>query len=195
MMKSVLALDTGGTPRKWISTRETVEYILAEQVIWTMGNTITVYRSTLQGDGRQTVVEVPPIIAVHGREKRALNRQVSLTNRTLFGRDRNMCCYCGRQYSNHNHLSRDHVIPRSRGGTDDWMNVVTSCLNCNAYKGNRTLAESHMNMLYLPYVPSHHENMILQNRNILQDQMEYLLSGVPSRSRIWEKHKMELVKC
>jgi hypothetical protein len=41
-----------------------------------------------------------------------------------------------------------------------------------------------MELLYLPYVPSHFENMILQNRNILADQMEYLIAGVPKHSRI-----------
>jgi hypothetical protein len=42
-----------------------------------------------------------------------------------------------------------------------------------------------MELLYVPYVPSYFEAMILQNRNILADQMEYLLSGVPKHSRIW----------
>jgi len=41
-----------------------------------------------------------------------------------------------------------------------------------------------MELLYIPYVPNHFENLILQNRNILGCQMEYLLSGVPKHSRI-----------
>lgn len=62
--------------------------------------------------------------------------------------------------------------------------MVTVCKDCNSKKGHKTLKEARMELLYVPYVPNHFENMILQNRNILADQMEYLLSGVPKRSRI-----------
>jgi len=41
-----------------------------------------------------------------------------------------------------------------------------------------------MELLYAPYAPNHYENMILQHRTILADQMEYLLAGVPKHSRI-----------
>ena len=41
-----------------------------------------------------------------------------------------------------------------------------------------------MKLLYVPYEPNHYENMILSNRNILTDQMEYLMSGVPKNSRV-----------
>jgi 5-methylcytosine-specific restriction endonuclease McrA len=81
-------------------------------------------------------------------------------------------------------LSKDHIVPKSRGGENSWMNVVTSCRDCNSTKGSKTLKEAKMELLYLPYVPSHYENMILQNRNILADQMEFLLAGVPKHSRI-----------
>jgi hypothetical protein len=67
------------------------------------------------------------------------------------------------------------------------MNVVTSCKICNSKKGSKTLKDSKMELLYLPYVPTHYENMILKNRNILEDQMEYLMSGVPKNSRVWNK--------
>jgi len=55
---------------------------------------------------------------------------------------------------------------------------------CNQKKGCKTLKEAHMELLYVPYEPNHFENLILQNRNILADQMEYLISGVPKHSRI-----------
>ena len=41
-----------------------------------------------------------------------------------------------------------------------------------------------MNLLYLPYVPSLHEDMILRGRRILADQMEFLLASVPRHSRL-----------
>jgi 5-methylcytosine-specific restriction endonuclease McrA len=75
-------------------------------------------------------------------------------------------------------------VPKSRGGENTWMNCVTACKECNSKKGHKTLKEAGLELLYVPYVPNHFENMILQNRNILADQMEYLLSGVPKHSRV-----------
>ena len=51
-------------------------------------------------------------------------------------------------------------------------------------KGNRMPEEAHMSLLYLPYVPSLHEDMILRGRRILADQMEFLLASVPPHSRL-----------
>ncbi len=48
------------------------------------------------------------------------------------------CFYCG--CSDHP-LTRDHVVPISRGGLDDFGNVVPACGRCNASKGARTLDE------------------------------------------------------
>jgi 5-methylcytosine-specific restriction endonuclease McrA len=64
------------------------------------------------------------------------------------------------------------------------MNCVTACKECNSHKSDKTLKEARMELLYVPYAPNHYENMILQNRTIRHDQMEYLLAGVPKHSRI-----------
>ncbi len=60
------------------------------------------------------------------------------------------------------------------------MNVVTACRSCNTIKGGRTPEAARMPLLYAPYVPNRHEHLVLQNRRILQDQMEYLMARVPS---------------
>jgi 5-methylcytosine-specific restriction endonuclease McrA len=55
-------------------------------------------------------------------------RQV--TNTFLFARDDYSCQYCGRhkaELKGRQFLTRDHVIPLSRGGANSWRNVVTSC--------------------------------------------------------------------
>jgi hypothetical protein len=41
-----------------------------------------------------------------------------------------------------------------------------------------------MPLIYAPYVPNRHEHLILQNRRILHDQMEYLMARVPRHSRL-----------
>jgi len=74
-------------------------------------------------------------------------------------------------------------MPVSRGGSDIWDNVVTSCRACNQKKDNRLVEETALEMLYIPYTPSRAEAMILENRRILADQMDYLMAQVPRRDR------------
>ena len=64
-------------------------------------------------------------------------------------RDNNSCQYCNYRGSD---LSIDHVLPRSRGGTDNWENVTTACLRCNVQKGN-ALRRSKYAFKRKPYRP------------------------------------------
>ncbi len=74
---------------------------------------------------------------------RRFRRQV--TNTFLFARDRYRCQYCGRPATDlkpREGLTRDHLVPLSRGGTNDWSNVVTACGSCNTRKANRLPARN-----------------------------------------------------
>ena len=62
--------------------------------------------------------------------------QVPLSRRAVFTRDGQTCVYCGSSAT-----SIDHVVPRSRGGTHTWDNVVAACRRCNHTKADRSLAE------------------------------------------------------
>ncbi len=76
---------------------------------------------------------------------RRFRRQV--TNTFLFARDGYRCQYCERsqlELRGRECLTRDHLVPLSRGGTNDWTNVVTACSSCNTRKGNRLPAECGM---------------------------------------------------
>ena len=185
-MNRILALDTSGTPRRWIGLEEAVTYYVKKQVAWQVGEEIFVARGGYQNDGTQSIVRSAPILAIKAESGFTIDkirREVALTNKMLFGRDRHTCAYCGRTF-HYSKLSRDHIHPRSKGGTDTWMNVVTACFDCNCDKDNMTLQEAKMDLLYLPYVPNHAEKLILEGRNILSDQMEFLVSRIPKHSRI-----------
>jgi hypothetical protein len=84
-------------------------------------------------------------------------------------------------------LTRDHIVPFSRGGRDTWMNVVTACRSCNERKSDRTPEGSGMELIYLPYVPNRAEYLILTNRRILVDQMEFLAQHVSAQSRLHQR--------
>lgn len=61
----------------------------------------------------------------------------------VFTRDDFACQYCGLRIGMRTG-TRDHVLPRSRGGRDALSNVVTACRGCNAAKGDRTPEEAGM---------------------------------------------------
>jgi 5-methylcytosine-specific restriction endonuclease McrA len=87
----------------------------------------------------------------------------------ILKRDNYQCVYCGSKKN----LTLDHVMPRSRGGGNEWTNLVTSCLKCNLTKGNKTPEEAKMVMSQKPFVPT-----LIENYGILQ--------------KIWEEHKNHL---
>lgn len=97
--------------------------------------------------------------------------------------NRGFCAYCGGRFR-FDELTREHIVPVSRGGRDSWMNCITACRACNGHKGSRLPEEARMSLLYLPYVPSLHEDMILRGRRIVADQMDFLLASVPRSSRL-----------
>ena len=56
----------------------------------------------------------------------------------VFQRDKHICQYCGRKPPDVE-LEIDHLIPVSKGGTDDFENLVTSCLDCNRGKSDKLI--------------------------------------------------------
>ncbi len=181
----VLQLDISGRPQAWISPREAAVLYASDTIAWTLGQTFHVLRGGVQrSTGIQSRIEVHPIVAVRGAiPSRAWRVVPTLSNSKLFARDRGFCAYCGGHF-HHDELTREHIVPVSRGGTDTWMNCITACRACNGHKGNRLPEEAHMSLLYLPYVPSLHEDMILRGRRIVADQMDFLLACVPRSSRL-----------
>ena len=181
----VLQLDVSGRPQAWIPPREAAILYACDAVAWTLGSAFQVLRGGIQRTtGLQSRIELHPIVAVRGTiPSRAWRLTPAITNPKLFSRDRQICAYCGRHFE-FDDLTREHIVPTSRGGGDTWMNCITACRSCNGRKGNRLPEEARMSLLYLPYVPSLHEDMILRGRRILVDQMDFLLASVPRSSRL-----------
>ena len=105
---------------------------------------------------------------------RRFRRQV--TNTFLFARDRYSCQYCGkhrRELRGREFLTRDHVIPLSRGGTNTWDNVVTSCSPCNCRKGNRLPAEAGLRILTEPREPDY-VHLVWVVRRVTETQARYV---------------------
>lgn len=183
----VLQLDVAGHPQAWINYEKSAYYYTKGLVAWDMAAAdFTLHGGMSRMTGEQSTLTMNTIIAIKGKVS---NKQfekmnaVSLTNKTLFRRDHNICGYCGIELSV-SKLTRDHIKPTSRGGKNNWTNVIASCAPCNKRKDNKTPEEAHMPLLFVPYVPNKAEYLILQNRNILVDQMDFLIKQVPKESRL-----------
>lgn len=181
----ILQLDISGNPCRWITYEDAAYYYAKDLVAWTPSQDgFTIYGGTNRETCSQSSIDMNTIIAVRGElSGKHLNRVPTLTNRALFRRDKHLCAYCGNEFS-HEHLTRDHVIPTSRNGKDTWNNVVAACGGCNKAKDNMTPEEAGMPLLFLPYAPSRSEHLILMNRNILEDQMKFLMAQVSKNSRL-----------
>lgn len=186
----ILQLDLAANPVEWISYQDTAILYAKNRIGWEAAPTeVTLHGGTSRMTGEQTTMLINTIIAVRPESGRLSEKQIKnamrvpLTNKVLFRRDHHMCAYCGHEYSD-GQLSRDHVIPQSQKGPNRWTNVVTACRGCNKYKDNRTPEEAGMELLYVPYKPNRAEYLILKNRKILADQMEFLLARVTPNSRL-----------
>jgi 5-methylcytosine-specific restriction endonuclease McrA len=105
---------------------------------------------------------------------RRFRRQV--TNTFLFARDRYRCQYCGRgsaELKPREALTRDHLIPMSRGGTNEWTNVVTACSTCNTRKANHFPHEIGMHPLCVPTEP-HFVHLSWAVRRLTPIQAKYI---------------------
>ena len=96
-------------------------------------------------------IPVPSVIRLLRYVRVPYRRRVPLNRRAVFARDEHTCQYCGSPAEN-----LDHVLPRSRGGTHTWENVVAACRRCNLRKGNRTPLEADMPLQSTPQAPRRH---------------------------------------
>lgn len=95
------------------------------------------------------VFPVPSVIRI-ARSVRPHRRRVALTKKNVLRRDAHRCQYCG---SAHGKMTTDHVVPRSQGGGESWLNLVCACAACNRRKGNRTPQQAGMQLLRAPRPP------------------------------------------
>ena len=182
----VLQLDIQGTPQAWISIEQAASHYATGSVAWEEGEGPL---HTLRGGwnaviGRQSVMDIHPIIALSGASRVNLfDVTPSISKTKLLRRDRMTCAYCGQSFHERD-LQCEHILPESRGGAWSWMNLVTACAWCNGRKADRTPEEARMPLMYLPYVPSRFEDFLLAGRDSRADVHDWLAARLPKASRL-----------
>jgi 5-methylcytosine-specific restriction endonuclease McrA len=145
-----LALNASYEPLTMVPMRRAVRLLIDGKAEIVEAESDRVVRSERLTLPRPAVIRLTRFVHV----PRRFRRQV--TNTFLFARDHYCCQYCGRHATElrlRESLTRDHLIPLSRGGTNEWTNVVTACSPCNTRKGNRLPSEIAMVPLMQPVEP------------------------------------------
>ncbi|NMB53515.1 MAG: HNH endonuclease [Leptolinea sp.] len=142
MDKLVLVLNANFEPINVCNTRRAIGLILADKAKLVMNGRGVIH--TINHDyPRPSIIRLDKMI-LRPRPRNLLNR------REVFRRDNYTCQYCGKHSTT---LTIDHVIPRHKGGTHSWTNVVAACAHCNHHKGGKTIEEVGMHLLRLPKEP------------------------------------------
>lgn len=181
---SILAVDRAYTPDRWIGPSTAINLLSRGLVQASFGDVaLTLRGGTNALTGRQSVLEVGSIIVVDTKSHLVHDFAYAPFERELlFKRDRYICGYCGGHFRSQD-LEVEHIVPECQGGPTSWENLCSACSGCNRKKGGRTPAQAGMQLLYVPYRPTRFEWLILKNRNILADQMEWLAMRLPKHSR------------
>lgn len=188
LAQQVLRTDVSGMPLEWVNYQDAARLYYAGQVAYTCGMTLYKLRGGINSATHQrSIVTVNSIIATQGRNRSLHASYVPpLNNHTLFKRDFHVCLYCGGKFAAGD-LSRDHIRPLSQDGADVWNNVITACKRCNNYKAGRTPEQANMQLLAVPFTPTHAEYVYLKGRRVLADQMEFLQAHFPRSSRLHDR--------
>ena len=165
-----LALNASFEPLTMVPVRRALRLVIegkAEIVEAEDGDIVRSERLTLP---KPAIIRLVKFVHV----PRRFRRQV--TNTFLFARDGYRCQYCHRgqvELRPRECLTRDHMVPISRGGGNEWTNVVTACSSCNTRKGNRLASECGMHPLVPPHEP-HFVHLSWAVRRLSAPQSKYI---------------------
>ncbi|GAC1597018.1 MAG: HNH endonuclease [Acidimicrobiales bacterium] len=140
-MTRALVLNASYEPLCIVSTRRALMLVLEHKADMISG-TDGVFRSERAVFAEPSIVRLSYYVRVPYQARVALNRKA------VFVRDGHRCQYCNAPAEN-----IDHVIPRSKGGSHTWENVVAACRPCNARKMDHYLHETNMRLRHPPRAP------------------------------------------
>ena len=167
---SCLALNASFEPLTIVPPRRAVRLVLAGKAEILEEDGQRSFRSEHRSIPWPAVIRLVRYVHVPHRFRR------QVTNTFLFARDDYTCQYCGRhrnELRGRQFLTRDHILPVSRGGENRWDNVVTSCSPCNNRKGGRLPGEAGMRLMNEPTEPNY-VHLVWVVRRVTDAQAKYI---------------------
>jgi 5-methylcytosine-specific restriction endonuclease McrA len=139
-MSAVLVLNADCGPLHRVSLRHAIRMLFREVAV--------VHEA--EPDGQMGLWPIPTVVRLvsYVVTRWRHSRGPAWSRAGVLARDNRACAYCGKPAS-----TIDHVLPRSRGGANEWANTVAGCGRCNNRKGDRTPSEARMPLRVRPFAP------------------------------------------
>ncbi|ATW47831.1 HNH endonuclease [Streptomyces xantholiticus] len=168
-MRDTLVLNASFEPLSTVTLNRAVVLVLQDKAV------VEQSHPALRVRAAAVDLPVPRVIRLCRYVRVPFRRQAPWSRRGVLVRDQHRCAYCGRRAT-----TVDHVVPKSHGGADSWLNTVASCAEDNHRKADRTPEQAGMPLLHEPFVPSPAEAMLLGLRSGERDVLPDWLSAQPA---------------
>ncbi|GEB53719.1 MULTISPECIES: HNH endonuclease [Streptomyces] len=149
-MRDTLVLNASFEPLSTVSLRRAVVLVMREKAV------VEQSHPGLRVRAAQLELPVPQVIRLCRYVRVPFRQRAPWSRRGVLVRDRHRCAYCGRRAT-----TVDHIVPRSRGGRDTWLNTVAACSADNHRKADRTPAQAGMSLLVQPFEPTPADALLL----------------------------------
>jgi 5-methylcytosine-specific restriction endonuclease McrA len=147
MKKQVLLLNQDNTPLNIITISKAFK-LLAKDKVW-----VDESQECYEVVSVSKIVKIPKVLMLKYYVKLPF-KKAAPNRKNILKRDNYSCQYCGIDLCDKT-ATIDHIIPRSKGGSNTWVNLVAACKDCNLFKGNRTLKEAKMQLKSKPKEPAY----------------------------------------
>ncbi len=149
-MRETLVLNASFEPLSTVSLRRAVVLVMQGKAV------VEQAHPGLRIRAAAVEVPVPQVIRLSRYVRVPFRQRAPWSRRGVLARDQHRCAYCGRRAT-----TVDHILPRSRGGQDTWLNTVAACSDDNHRKADRTPEQAGMRLLTRPFEPTPADTLLL----------------------------------
>lgn len=142
-MRETLVLNASFEPLSTVSLRRAVVLVMQGKAV------VEQSHPGLRVRAASLDLPVPQVVRLCRYVWVPFRQRAPWSRRGVLVRDRHRCAYCGRRAT-----TVDHVLPRSQGGDDSWLNTVAACSTDNLRKADRTPAQAGMALRSRPFAPT-----------------------------------------
>jgi 5-methylcytosine-specific restriction endonuclease McrA len=171
-VRNTLVLNASYEPLSTVSLQRAVVLVLQDKAVVEQAHPLRMVRAT------GLALPVPRVIRLRQYVRVPFRQRAPWSRRGVLVRDQHRCAYCDRRGT-----TVDHLIPRSRGGADSWLNTVAACAEDNQRKADRTPEQAGMVLLRRPFEPTRQASLMLA-LGLREGDAAELAQWLPSRPAV-----------